>query len=577
MIVTLISTCSLLFAIATTSVKTNEKVEILNDFVGNEFNLIEGDNSYSIYDKNGTMIEKSYESNSPYYCYEGNKYYLGPLNYYVENNGVIKDILKDKNVSVKELEGASYEIENSSYEVEESKIMKKQSLNIDSNNTFCDNNGFTVIAKGDYFKRLTYFPQNWYGECGLIALSMLLSYYDTFYNDDFIPNDLQYNARYYDQYYDENNNYHIEYSHSNLEPLIRPGIVECKGLDNYPFEVWDAMPGTNYSMRDFLFDNYMHNYLWIGGENGYPMADGELKSTMKDYMSANCENLLENTEFKSGSLYYTHEEPKKLISDGIPVVLVLFNYKSSYKNGDFHDVVAYGYKNDEFLVHLGYGPNGSTTSNIILNSATIYGYFALKYSGEHKHSYNVSMYDGNVWKYICGCGEINKERHTVSPYQWGFDERYYFENEGIRTKTINFNNELDIYSERLRCGYIENEFINLSANRYNAGDAYLKLEFNKKLFELDLNMCLWGEYEGLSSADGDYAYIQYQDINGEWINSVNLLECNLPTDRKKPKFYKIYFNNGTYIIRIKCHKNNPHTVRNKGRICMGTMNFITEI
>lgn len=37
MIVTLISTCSLLFAIATTSVKTNEKVEILIDFVGNEF------------------------------------------------------------------------------------------------------------------------------------------------------------------------------------------------------------------------------------------------------------------------------------------------------------------------------------------------------------------------------------------------------------------------------------------------------------------------------------------------------------------------------------------------------------
>ena len=72
---------------------------------------------------------------------------------------------------------------------------------------------------------------------------------------------------------------------------------------------------------------------------------------------------------------------------------------------------------------------------------------------------------------------IEHSVYKISPVDWNFDQRYYFENEGLKSSTIN-SDDLVINSTRLRCGYIENEFINLSPNRYNAGDAYLELNFN---------------------------------------------------------------------------------------------------
>ena len=70
MILTLISAASMLFTISTTLVNENEKIELLHDFAGNEFKLVEGINCYSIYNENWIMLEKSYESNSPYYSYK---------------------------------------------------------------------------------------------------------------------------------------------------------------------------------------------------------------------------------------------------------------------------------------------------------------------------------------------------------------------------------------------------------------------------------------------------------------------------------------------------------------------------
>ena len=227
-----------------------------------------------------------------------------------------------------------------------------------------------------------------------------------------------------------------------------------------------------------------------------------------------------------------------------------------------------------FLTHFGWFPGTTNGAEVILSSATIYGYFTIKYTGEHKHSSNVMMKNGDVTEYICGCGKVHKTKYTIAPNKWGFDERYYFENEGIKSSEYLID-DLVIDTKRLRCGFIEGEYVNLSANRNNAGDSYLELKFNKKIYEIGLDVAFWSDKEWMIKNQGDFAYIEFLDEEGNWINSLDLLEENLPTDRTIPKQIKIHFTNGTKGVRIVAHKETPNTDRNKGRICLGEIELIT--
>ena len=569
-LITLLTT-SLLLTIAPMSIGSNN-VEIISDFVGNEFVLIEGDNYYEIQDSNGNFIEGSLKNNSPYYELAGDKFYLGPSNYFVEQNDVVTDIFTGAVSSIEEYSGFVYVL-NPLLQTRASEPVP------DSSTTYTDAYGYTVVNKADYFRKLKYFPQNWFGECGTTALSMLLSYYDTFYNDDFIPNNTYYDARYYvkestlTRSSDEDK---WVFDHTTSEPLAKTVTTTYKDIESYDFKDWQNMPGTAYAMRDYLFDKYMHTFMGIGWDSaGYPMLNVELNDTLLDYMEDNCSDLIEDTEYRHGSLLYTHQRPKEYIAEGLPTLLVLQSYDSTISNGKSHVVVAYGYKDDKFLAHFGWWPGDTKSAEVIINSSTIYGYFTIKYTGSHKHSYNVSMTNGNVTKYICGCGDVHTSEYSISPADWNFDERYYFENEEIKTSTISIE-DLSFNTDRLRCGYIEEEYINLSPNRIGAGDAYLTLEFDEPIYKLSTNLSWWSASENMYSLNGDYAYIQYLDANNNWINAVDLLAIGLPTDRTNQMNIEYDFLDGTYRIRYLAHKETPNTSRNKGRISIGDTIFVTK-
>lgn len=305
------------------------------------------------------------------------------------------------------------------------------------------------------------------------------------------------------------------------------------------------------------------------------MLDGELKDTLKDYMKSNCNNLVKDTEFRAGNILYTHQRPKEYITEGLPTLLVLQSYDSSLGKGNDHIVVAYGYKDDTFLTHFGWWPNSKSGTEVILNSATIYGYFTIKYNGEHKHSSNVSMSNGNTTKYICGCGSVHETHYSIKPSEWGFDGRYYFNNEGVKSNTVNIGS-LGIETKRLRCGYIENQYINLYPNRYGAGYAYLNLSFNQIINGINTNVSYWSNSENLYTSSFDYAYIKYLDNAGNWKIIINLLEYGLSTDRNNQNYIELEIPNGTKQIIFEAYKSSPSTNRNKGRICIGDMAFIAK-
>ena len=159
----------------------------------------------------------------------------------------------------------------------------------------------------------------------------------------------------------------------------------------------------------------------------------------------------------------------------------------------------------------------------------------------------------------------------LNPADYGFESQYYFYD---KKKDINteFGN---ITSSRLRCGYIEESTINLSPNRKNAGEAYLKLYFDSYVYELETNLSLWGKSENLLYQLGDRSIIQYLDSSGNWIDCYDILANNISTDRKNPDTISVNIPVFTKAIRFYAKKNNPTSDWNRGRLCIGETTYYT--
>lgn len=184
--------------------------------------------------------------------------------------------------------------------------------------------------------------------------------------------------------------------------------------------------------------------------------------------------------------------------------------------------------------------------------------------------YNDPM-DGKVMNLPGYNDRVNTEVINVKKADFGFEPQYFFYD---KSKNIPMDN-ITIKTERLRCGYIEEEYIVLSLNRINAGNSYLSLNFDKKIYEIETSLTFWSANEYISKSNGDSAYIQYKDENDEWINLVDLLKANLPTDRTQPKEFTLIIPEGTHDIRFIAKSKDPKGDRNKGRICIDDLKLVS--
>ncbi len=166
----------------------------------------------------------------------------------------------------------------------------------------------------------------------------------------------------------------------------------------------------------------------------------------------------------------------------------------------------------------------------------------------------------------------------IKPSMWGFDGRYYFENEGIKTSELSCDG-LNITTRRLRCGYIENSYINLSPRREGAGEAFFELTFDRPVYSFMYSICLWSANEGLNGS----ANVKVLNDKGNWIDYINLLEDIVLTTRIDGlKRYSHSFiiptaliAFGIYGIRFEATASAIGD-RNKGRICIDDLVFSTS-
>lgn len=84
--------------------------------------------------------------------------------------------------------------------------------------------------------------------------------------------------------------------------------------------------------------------------------------------------------------------------------------------------------------------------------------------------------------------------NVITPADYGYEGQYFFYN---KTASVTVNNNFTFSTTRLRCGYIENECLVLSAYRENAGVAFLEYNFNKKIKSINFDISLWSGNENL--------------------------------------------------------------------------------
>lgn len=154
---------------------------------------------------------------------------------------------------------------------------------------------------------------------------------------------------------------------------------------------------------------------------------------------------------------------------------------------------------------------------------------------------------------------------------YGFEQQYFFYE---KSQTIKLQN-LTFETTRLRCGYIEEEYIVLSPRRDNAGIAYLVYSFENNVQQISVDLTMWSVNENFNESDSS-ALIQYKDKNGNWITILDLLnDVILSKDRTNPNNYIIIFPKDINEFRFYCQSVATGD-RNKGRVCIGNMEIYLE-
>ena len=368
-----------------------EVVKTMTDFAGNDFLLYEIDSeAYAIYSNGDVMrfIEGSPESYSPVHDYlDADIYYVGPFSYYYANeDGELVDPITGDIVEMSALVGTEYDFDEIAENYEEN-LQETPSISPMSYET-ADN--FVFVDNASYFQNLSNFPiPTEDGTCGIIAISILLGYYDTFVHDSFLD----------DSYI---NHYTV-------------GVSSVDLLDSV-----NIYPSVKQSFYDYIYNNHLvYSTALAAGLGGHPMTNSDLEDTMRNYIETT--PLSGWLTYYNGSIIQTHANPRQYIQNDMPTLMILSKYEHQV-DGEWHVVVAYGYNEamDSFYVH--YGWRGSTFYRVLISEYTCYGYFAMELSTDaHTHSDNATVYVdteilGVTWRQSyprCGCGYLGEQEITL--------------------------------------------------------------------------------------------------------------------------------------------------------------------
>lgn len=262
-----------------------------------------------------------------------------------------------------------------------------------------------------------------------------------------------------------------------------------------------------------------------------------------------------------------HSQIKQSIDKGIPVsIWTGLLGGEGYLN--LHWITLYGY--EEWTVSDSQGNSENSTLYLIRSNY-----------GENHDIYEYMDADLIDWVFDVWGAIIFEENFTeinILQSDYGFESQYFFYE---IQKQIILSNGYSFNSTRLRTGYVysydtlgqqNGRYLVMSANRQNAGRAFLDYNFPTSVRGVIFDISLWSSSEGLPY---QLSTIRLEmKVNGIWVNKkvFNILEIS--KDRTNRDVYLLYFNHPVSEIRFIVETAYPSGSSNKGRVVLGDLKIL---
>ena len=125
--------------------------------------------------------------------------------------------------------------------------------------------------------------------------------------------------------------------------------------------------------------------------------------------------------------------------------------------------------------------------------------------------------------------------------------------------------KMSFMTRRLRCSYLNQGYLVLSANRDNHDTAYLEFEFEEDIRQVGLNLWKWSENERFG-ADASLRLEYFDKNTNRWEIAKDIDISTLPLKENMPKAILTILPKATNKIKIIVENEGITTDRNKGRI-----------
>lgn len=256
---------------------------------------------------------------------------------------------------------------------------------------------------------------------------------------------------------------------------------------------------------------------------------------------------------------------KAYIDKGIPVTIFTGTLNKNSKGYEGHCFNVCSYEK-----WVGTNPETNERKEYIMygTKANYYNTFGIRYMSEEVLEQSLV---GLIWYDI---QYNNIQTIPASAFAQDFvndsGQGQYFFYEKIADITL--PNGYSFGTKRLRCSYIENKYLALSANRksntgsYN-GEAYIEFCFNDDIKKIEFDIARWGLNEGFTGLD-EYVTIKCSRTSGSVGETRKEIDPKSLTPLKdNPQRITVLINEGEYIrISIKVKPTSEN--RNKGRIIL---------